>query len=223
MMRRSLFFALGLAAVMIASQARAGSITTLYSTGTDAAHALLPASAPDTHYVMVAPSSDGTTGLTPFVVPPGAFPPTYVPNTATAQWITPKTPETVNGAYTYETTFSLAGFVPGTASITGSLTSDDQVVGVKLNGVLLPIMTPDGIPGFSVLHPFVIPVGSPFVAGINTLEFLTMNNHGVKTGLIVDMTGSASPTPEPASLAMLGIGLTGLFTFRRFFKRASLA
>jgi hypothetical protein len=221
MTRRSLLFALGLAAALASSQARADSITTLFSTGVDNNHALLAPNALDTHYIMAAGSSDGTAGTTPFVVPPGFPIPPWAANTTTAQWITPKMPEAVDGPYNYTTTFSLAGLVASTARITGTLSADDEVVGVALNGVLVspPITTPDQ--SYGTLQAFSITSG--FVNGINTLEFLTSNNHGIVTGFIADMTGTATAVPEPASIALLGIGMTGFLAFRRLFKRTAVA
>jgi hypothetical protein len=130
-------------------------------------------------------------------------------------------PEGVDGPYNYTTTFSLSGLIASTASITGKLSADDQVVGVELNGVLVvpAITTPDQ--SYTTLQSFSITSG--FVSGTNTLEFLTSNNHGIVTGFIADMTGTATAVPEPTSLAMLLTGACGLLTFRRLFKRASVA
>ena len=40
---------------------------------------------------------------------------------------------------------------------------------------------------------------------------------------VIDQGYSSSAVPEPASLALLGIGMTGFLAFRRFFKKTSVA
>jgi hypothetical protein len=237
MLRRSFYFALGLAAALTASQARAGIITSLYSTGVDNNHNPLSGGASDTHYTLVVSSdSAAPAGSDASVVESGTYPfPLWAANTSTARWIAPRPQQAEpNGAYNYQTTFTLeSGLDPRTVLITGRISADDRTDGILVNGHAFSFKTPDT--GFGRLYSFTLD-GSAFPyfqSGLNTLVFETSNTHGSVTGLFVDMTGTArsvtpgpasraSAVPEPASVALLTISLGGLLAFRRLRKRSCI-
>ena len=57
-------------------------------------------------------------------------------------------------------------------------------------------------------------ISSGLQPGINTLDFLVNNDDG-PIGLRVEMRGTASQAPQPASFALLGLGIAGLALRRR--------
>jgi PEP-CTERM motif len=74
--------------------------------------------------------------------------------------------------------------------------------------------------------------GYDFTALVGKPLTVTDTQTGVNFALLLGNSGAASPggtlgvtegslVPEPTSLALLGIGMIGFFTTRRFFKRAS--
>jgi len=237
MFRKSLFLAMGLAAALTVSQARAGTVN--LDTGVDSSGLSLTALyAPDPHYTLIPPTPIGAILLaaapTPAIVANPAifpFPPWSNAATLPAQWIEPAgsttlgNPTQPNGNYFYQTTFTTPGAIPSSLTLALSILSDDQIISVTLNGHTIygPASPPPPLIGTPTL---VSAPSSDFLSpGLtNVLVFDTRNEAGFTTG--INVVGSASYStviPEPASMALLGIGLSGLFTLRRFFKRTSVA
>lgn len=99
------------------------------------------------------------------------------------------------GDYTFETTFNLTGFLHGTATINGTW-AVDNLAQMFLNGVAVANITNPA--SFGSLVAFDIPVGSNFVAGLNTLTIVVTNTALIDNpmGLIVVLSGDATQVPE---------------------------
>jgi hypothetical protein len=112
-----------------------------------------------------------------------------VSNDENSAWIAPRadgSAQTAPGSYRYRLIFTIESSDVATAAITGNVGTDDGNGGLFLNGS--PI---DGFPpgtSFGALTTLDIPAGSPFVAGVNTLDFVVINGGAAvnPTGLRVD-------------------------------------
>jgi hypothetical protein len=181
------------------------SIPGLFNTGVDNGGNKLPVGATDPHYIVLENS-----GAQAIVTDNGA----YV-HTTTAGYIWQTADGTPgNTSRTFRTTFDLSGFDVATAFITGSWSTDNLGLNIFING------NPTGFtsPGFTSYTPFLISSG--FMSGINTLDFLVLDQ-GPPGALSVDnLSGRASTlpsnvVPEPATLALLATGLVGVFGIAR--------
>jgi len=211
---------LGFLLVGSAQQVHAASIPTLFNTGVDATGTPLPdGTIGDPHYSLVATPSGSTSDIR-VRTSAGGFPiPPWQGDDSLSAWIGPNNDSMVDGpagTYDYRTTFNLSGLDPATASISGVWAVDDSGLDILLNGSSTgnPNGTIFTFTSFSILQ------GSPFVSGVNTLDFLVFNVSG-PTGLRVEMTGQASPAavPESPTLTLLTIGVGVLLVGCRLMKK----
>lgn len=194
----------------VGAGAQAAAITTLFSTGVDGSGALLAAGATDAHYTV-------TPGTGPLAIGPAGLAGSWVPNTASSQWISAAANTLAGGGpFTYSTSFDLSGFDIGTAVIQFEIAADNQAT-IFLDGVAV---ASHAFPGWTNIS--TITLSSGFNAGVNTLSFLIPNNQvsadDGPTGLqvrIVSATADALSVPEPDSLALLAVALSGSLLMAR--------
>jgi len=210
----------------LAGRGEVVAIPGLFNTGVDAGGAALPnlAASVDPHY-QITVNPDGT-GPDAHVQDETVFPIAgpWLDNTAEAKWIAPRfdTAGSAGGIYEYTTTFDLSNFAPDTAEIHGQWATDNGGLQILLNGTVVD----SGNLGFAQLDSFSIPIGSPFLRGLNTLTFRVQNDSVGYTGLfITGLEGTAAPIPEPAGLTLLVLGSLGLLVIgrRRFACRIEAA
>lgn len=154
---------------------------------TSSASALANFRSVDSHYTLVS-TSDTTNAPGPntYVVPQYNIP-------GNARCITGSTLpnyDANNGPYTYQTQFDLTGMLPSTAILNLEIAADDILKDVLLNGVSQGITD-------STLHytvPISATINSGFISGVNTLQFIVINNNGNTE------YNNGGGTPNPTSL-----------------------
>jgi hypothetical protein len=180
----------------------AGSITTLFNTGVSSTGAVLADGSIDANYT--------NPGNTVFVAPAYA---TWIDPGPSAKYVAPDTNQgrdfgDVAGVYTldYLTTFDLTGFDPATVSIVGRWSTDNTGNDILVNGH----STGNTNNSFISFTGFSLSGSSGFfTSGINTLDF-NWSNTGMPGGLLVIFDSATANSPEPASMILIGAGLTAL-------------
>jgi hypothetical protein len=204
---------------LCASHVQADPVITLFDTGGTPGQV-------DSHYTITAsplgPMAVHVTTGSPDVYPFN----TWEDNDSESQWISPQAsyaPGTGNvaGAWTFQTTFSLAGFNKTTVNFTdANFWVSSEMISISLNGVAIDLPSmgdPFGPTTFIDALQAVANGGAGLLDGVNTLTFV-VNNTGTgttPTGLRVEIAADATPIPEPSTFFLLGLTGAAILARRR--------
>lgn len=179
-----------------------GSIPSVYSTGINDFYNPLFSGSLDFHYSLTAPGT-----------PIGSQVFATVADTTGTGWITPwdnarwiasnQDPATPNQSVTYYTAFNLDRFDSSTAVITGEWVASGPST-IYVNGLATPITNNGTRSSFSL--------SGSWTPGINRLAFEVASSNN-QNGLLVSMTGTANPIPEPASFISISLGIAVMIVF----------
>lgn len=176
-----------------------GSITSVYSTGINDFYNPLPSGSLDFHYSLTAPGTP--IGSQVFTTTADTTGTGWIQPWDNARWIaTSQDPATLLQSVTYYTAFNLDRFDASTAVITGEWAASGAAE-IYLNGLStnITVVNDNG----TAKHPFTLT--GPFTGGINWLSFTVASESG-RNGLLVSMTGTAQPVPEPSAIISTAIG-----------------
>jgi hypothetical protein len=174
-----------------------------YNTGVDTSGGLVAPGEPDPHYLLMSSGDAAYPGPAAYVPASAPIPP-WVENTDGSQWIGPR-PDAADagvGTYHYRLLFNIAETDLATAALSAEVATDDGNLGIFFNGEDVGV----GASAFTAYTDLIIPAGSPFVAGLNSLDFYVSNGGASAnpTGLRVDqlVLSGVTPVAEPPTLAV---------------------
>jgi len=168
-----------------------------------------------------APPAASGVHMTPFTLPPppgetgiqfsGAF---NAPAGVTNDWVL---------------TYTVTELTPGAkltdaySSITG--TNNGGTGGISVSETFTTLTgQPIGTLAVNLANPTAtLSLGAGYTAILVTKDIDVIGGSLGSSLSVIDQGYSSSAVPEPASLALLGIGMTGFLAFRRFFKKTSVA
>lgn len=172
------------------------SIPSVYSTGINDFYNPLSSGSLDFHYSLTQPGT-----------PIGSQVSATVADTTGTGWITPwdnaqwiasnQDPATPQQIVTYYTAFNLDRFDARTAVITGEWVGSGPST-IYVNGLATPIVNNGTRSAFTI--------SGPWTNQINWLAFEVASANN-QNGLLVSMTGTANPIPEPSAWITLAVGL----------------